>query len=161
MVKICKMSQLDQLKELPNGCLVDTNILFALNNAYDKFHEDAYKSFLFVKDRILVYTNVNIKLEFIDLLRRLIIPKHLMGLHQNKKDLGSGIEEKLENLKDNLDKSKIELKTFKLSDWEIKEWRRLLSRSHLKNATRDNSFRKNTSFALYKTFHEMAFTQNE
>ena len=34
-------------------------------------------------------------------------------------------------------------------------------RSHLKNATRDNSFRKNTSFVLYKKFHEMASTQNE
>ena len=35
------------------------------------------------------------------------------------------------------------------------------SRSHLKNAIKDNSVKKNTSFALYNKFHEMAFTQNE
>ena len=130
MVKICKISQLDQLEKSPNGCLVDTNILFALNNSCEKFHEDAQKSFCFVREKkhIPVYTNVNIKLEFIDLLRRLIIPKHLMGLYQNKEDLGLEIKKKLESLKDNLNKSELELKTFKLSDWDIKEWRRLLSK---------------------------------
>ena len=103
--------------------------MFALNNSYEKFHEDAQKSFQFLsKNDIPVYTNVNIKSEFINLLRRLIIPKHLMELYKNKEVLVPDIKEKLENLKDKIDKSESKLKTFKLSDKEIKNWRDLLSK---------------------------------
>ena len=42
-----------------------------------------------------------------------------------------------------------------------REYASVLCRSHLKNASREKSFKKDTSFVLYKTSHEMASTQNE
>ena len=89
MVKTYKMSQLDQIGESPRGCLIDTNVLFALNNLYEKHHKDAHKSFQFLSENnIPVYTNVTIRSEFIDLLRRVLIPKYLLGLGlKDNKDL--------------------------------------------------------------------------
>ena len=139
MVKVCKINQLNQLKQPPSGCLADTNILFALYNPYEKYHQDAKKSFNFLSENnIPVYTNVNIKSEFIDLLRKLIISKYLMELYQSKKELNPDIEEKLGKLKDKLDKSKSKLKTFKLSDDEIKKWRDLLSKASSHKQRKDD-----------------------
>ena len=129
MVKICKISQLDQIKTPLKRCLVDTNILFALNNPREKFHRDAKMSFEFLrKKKISVYTNMNIKSEFIDLFRKLIIPKHLIGLYENRRDLDLEVKDKLKSLKSDVEKSEKKLKTFKLSDHEIKKWQRLLSK---------------------------------
>lgn len=49
------------------GCLIDTNILFAANFSLDHFHDEAIEIFKTLMDeKVPLYTNVNIRSEFIN-----------------------------------------------------------------------------------------------
>ncbi len=75
MTQIVPISQLDnQLDMIKDGCLIDTNTLFAFYHCNDNFYRFAQKVYdCLSTNSIPVYTNVNIKLEFIDLFRRFFI----------------------------------------------------------------------------------------
>lgn len=67
------------------GCVVDTNVLFAASFPLDAFNEWAESLVaLLHKLEIPLFTNINVRSEFIDLCRRVMIPEGLVGLHCRK-----------------------------------------------------------------------------
>lgn len=117
------------------GCLVDTSILFALSYPLDTFNEDAEKSFGFLaRHAIPVFTNVNIRTEFIELHRRVAIPEALIDLlNDAEAALDSELVQKLKSLRTRYRNAQAEDRSFLLSDKDIKNFRKLLSRYHDEN----------------------------
>ena len=115
--------------EVRRGCLVDTSVLFALSYPLDPFNEDAERAFnILTKWSVPIFTNVNIRTEFIDLHRRVAIPEGLIDLLQDAESyLSPELVQQLKSLKTRYNKAKMEDKSFLLSDKEIKTYRKLLS----------------------------------
>ena len=115
------------------GCIVDTNVLFAASYPSDVFNEWVEEVLSLLHElEIPIYTNLNIRSEFLDLHRRVLIPEGLLTmLHDYPTQLSSEVKAQLGLLKAKVYKTMKEDKTFKLSDFEIKKYRKLLSRTQL------------------------------
>ena len=136
--------KLDELRQLAvdepsirQGCIIDTNVLFAASYGQDIHNEWAEELFELLLDlRIPVFTNINIRSEFIDLNRRVLLPECLIDFYEeNKGSLNLETQAKLKSLKTRMDKASREERTFKLSDSEIKTYRQLLSQRHTTGVT--------------------------
>ncbi len=133
MCEVKGLSYLDQVvskrSETPQGCLVDTSLLFALSYPLDVFNEDAEAAFRILSENsIPVFTNVNIRTEFIELHRRVAIPEGLIDLLDDQEGgLDGHLVQKLKSLRTRYRKANGEGKTFKLSDREIKSHRDMLT----------------------------------
>ena len=79
------------------GCLVDTNVLFAASFPLDQLNEWSEEVFSALAEAAIpVYTNLNIRSEFIDLNRRVLIPEGLVSLYDRMKgNLHSEVEAQL------------------------------------------------------------------
>ena len=83
-IRISELEKLIQTHpELKKGCIVDTNIVFAFSFPLDTFNEwaEAVVSTLH-KLNIPIYTNLNVRSEFIDLNRRVMIPEGLVDFYE-------------------------------------------------------------------------------
>lgn len=109
------------------GCLVDTSILFSLIYPLDIFNEQAEDAFKILAEfDVPIYTNVNIRLEFIELYRRVIVPEALIDLLEDSgENLHPMLLQKLKSLRTRYRNAQKEEKSFKLSDYEIKKFREL------------------------------------
>jgi predicted nucleic acid-binding protein len=114
---------------LKNGCVVDTNVLFAASFPLDTYNTWAEKLFPVLHELgIPIYTNINVRSEFIELNRRVLIPEGLIDFYEDLAgQLVVEVEQKLKSLKTRKETAAKENRTFKLSDFDIKEFRRLLS----------------------------------
>jgi hypothetical protein len=129
-----KISELERLiqhhPQLKKGCIVDTNIVFAFSFPLDTFNEWAEEVVSTLhKLNIPIYTNLNVRSEFIDLNRRVMIPEGLVDFYDEidgSFDEGTVIA-KLKSLKTRKRKAEDEGRTFKLSDSEIKQYSELLN----------------------------------
>ena len=66
----------------PNGCFIDTSILFAATYPLDRNNEDAEIAFnALLKANLSIYTNVNVKYEFLDLHRRALLMDSLCDFY--------------------------------------------------------------------------------
>jgi len=125
---------LRQFEALPNtpefqfGCVVDTNILFGAAYPSDRLNTWADKFFSLCKSRkIPIYTNINIRSEFIDLYRRvLVIESLLMIREQYKTELSEDLEKRLKALKQRVQENLKNNKTTQISERDIKEYRNTL-----------------------------------
>jgi predicted nucleic acid-binding protein len=113
------------------GCMVDTNALFAAAFPLDHHNEWAEKVFdeLHRLD-IPIYTNLNIRSEFIELSRRVLIPEGLVSLYDDLKGTGTldpALEHQLKSLKTQANQAVTEDKHLKYNDQQIKKYRDLLS----------------------------------
>lgn len=117
-------------KSLELGCIVDTNVIFAATFPLDSYNEWAEKVFDELNSLgIPIFTNINIRSEFIELNRRVLIPECLMDFYRDMHtSLSNEIEQKLKSLKTLKDRALNEGKPFKLPDSEIKKYRALLSK---------------------------------
>jgi predicted nucleic acid-binding protein len=122
-------NQLSLDSSLKLGCIVDTNVLFAASYPLDLFNEWAEKVFALLHQlQIPIYTNLNVRSEFIELNRRVLIPEGLISLLEDRSgQLNLEIETQLKLLKARSDKAIALDKTFKLNDTEIKKYRHLLT----------------------------------
>jgi hypothetical protein len=122
--------QIQTHPELKKGCIVDTNIVFAFSFPLDTFNEWAEEVVSTLhKLNIPIYTNLNVRSEFIDLNRRVMIPEGLVDFYEEidgSFDEGTVIA-KLKSLKTRKRKAEDEGRTFKLSDSEIKQYSELLN----------------------------------
>ena len=122
----------ESLKENPSfkdGCIVDTNILFASTFADDFRHEEAFTiTQCLEKYDIPILINVNIRAEFINLALKIIIPQALCGFFR---DYGSDLPEllykKLKSINQLVNDGIKSGKNFKMQNQKIKEIRFLLS----------------------------------
>ncbi len=111
------------------GCLVDTSILFSVSYPLDKFNEEAAQVFdIWGELAIPVYTNANVRSEFLELHRRVMIPEGLIDfLEDEESSLDQVLVQKLKSLRTRFRRNIEEGKGFKLSDSEIKLFRHLMS----------------------------------
>jgi predicted nucleic acid-binding protein len=113
---------------LKRGCIVDTNVLFAASFPLDTYNEWAEKVFQILAGlQIPVFTNINVRAEFIELSRRVLIPEGLIDFYEDlADDLDSTLAQSLKSLKTRKAKAIEQNKTFRLSEHEIKTFRKQL-----------------------------------
>ncbi|MGE4232380.1 MAG: hypothetical protein AB7F43_03535 [Bacteriovoracia bacterium] len=120
---------LNSNRSVKTGCIVDTNLLFAASFPLDSFNEWAEEVFKTLSNlQIPIFTNLNVRSEFIELNRRVLIPECLIDMHE---DLAGRftprIEQQLKSLRTLKANASKENRTFKFSDSEIKRYRKLLA----------------------------------
>lgn len=110
------------------GCVVDTNILFGAAYPVDRLNTWAERFFeICHSNNIPIYTNINIRAEFMDLYRRALIVESLLTLRSKyRADLPDDIEKRMKALDtrvlDNIKKNR----STQLNEREIKEYRKTL-----------------------------------
>lgn len=111
------------------GCLIDTNILFAANFSLDHFHEQSVEIFkILMEEKVPLYTNVNIRSEFINQARKVVIVHGLLDLFRDAgTDLPIEVYNKLRSLKTRSDGKKAVNLLFKINDNEIEQIRNMLT----------------------------------
>ncbi len=123
------------LNELPArklGCLIDTNILFAANFSLDHFHDESVEIFkTLAEEKVPLYTNVNIRSEFINQARKVVIVHALLDLFRDTgTNLPLEVYNKLRSLKTRSDGKETANLLFKINDDEIEQIRNLLANFH-------------------------------
>ncbi len=130
--KIFRFSQLRQLisemPEIKNGLVVDSNIIFAASYELDIFHDEVAEILNVLSEHdIPLFTNVNIRSEFLELHRRVLIAESLIDFYE---DYGSEMEPQLQHQlkshRTSYRKAIEEDRLFKLSDQRIKSFRKQL-----------------------------------
>jgi hypothetical protein len=110
------------------GCVVDTNILFAGAYPVDRLNTWAEKFFKICHSNgIPIFTNINIRAEFMDLFRRALIVESLLMLRSRYRGfLNDDLEKRLKALdtrvRENINKNR----STQLSERDIKEYRKTL-----------------------------------
>lgn len=121
--------------KIKDGCFVDTSILFAASYPPDEFNTESEEVFDFLAElEIPVFTNVNVRSEFIDLHRRVMIPDGLGDLYTvYGKSLDGGLYAKLQSINTLLTTARSTGKPLKFDERQIKEWRHILQSRQLEN----------------------------
>lgn len=110
------------------GCLLDTNILISASLPIDPANDRVEELLKVLKKlKVPVYSNVNIRAEFLEIQRRVLIPECLIELYESQSDLGEIVEQKLKSVQTSYRKSLENKKVYKFTDDRIKEFRDLLS----------------------------------
>jgi len=119
------------------GCVVDTNALFAASTPSDNLNEWAETVFTNLHNLgIPAYTNLNIRSEFLELQRRVLIPEGLVSFYdeKDKKTLSLPLNTQLSQLKSKKDRATREDRLFKFGEQRIKYFRNLFATSDNTNA---------------------------
>lgn len=113
----------------PVGAVVDTNIVFAAAYELDRLNTWADKFFTYsLKSELPIYTNINIRAEFLDLYRKVAIPESLLVfLKTMESDLPEELKKKLKALETRFRSNEAMEKATKFDNVEISQWRRLLN----------------------------------
>lgn len=125
LLKIEELEErISKIPELKKGCVIDTNIAFAFSFPLDTFNEWAEEVIeVLHRLNIPIYTNQNVRSEFIDLNRRVLIPEGLVDFYDDYSELFVGeIEASLKSLKTKKNKANHENRTFKFSDSDINKF---------------------------------------
>lgn len=131
----------DELKNLiqsnpnfKNGCILDTNILISAILSIDPMNEDAEEFIQVLKNlEIPAYTNVNIRAEFLEIQRRVLMAECLIEFYESHIEIDELLSQKLKSIQTSYRKA-IELKkVYKLTDDRIKEFRNLFSELIIQN----------------------------
>ncbi len=128
------VNQLDKLilkqPSIKQGCLLDTNILISASITVDPAN-DAAESLLeeLAKLEIPIYSNVNIRAEFLEIQRRILIPECLIEFYESRSDHVDFIAQKLKSVQTSYRKSLTDKKVYKFNDDRIKEFREIFSKT--------------------------------
>jgi hypothetical protein len=111
------------------GALVDTTVLFSVGYPLDLFNEEAEAAFsVLIDQQVPIFSNLNVRLEYLELHRRVLIPECLIDFLKDREDvLDSVVSQRLKSLRTRYRTAHDNGSSFKLSDKEIKELRTLLS----------------------------------
>jgi len=119
---------ISEVPEIKNGVVVDSNIIFAASYELDVFHDEVAEMLnVFSEFDVPLFTNVNIRTEFLELHRRVLIAESLIDFYE---DFGSDMEPELQHQlkshRTSYRKAVEEDRLFKLSDQRIKSFRNQL-----------------------------------
>ncbi|MGK5088025.1 hypothetical protein WDW86_10750 [Bdellovibrionota bacterium FG-2] len=111
------------------GCLLDTSILFSASYDLDTFNSETAKVIDCLAElQIPIYTTYNVRSEFLELHRRIIIPECLIDFLE---DLGKTLKPELvldlTSMRTQLRKANAEGKLFRIQDQKIKFYRAALA----------------------------------
>jgi predicted nucleic acid-binding protein len=130
VISIYQLEQLTAQNEaFKNGCLVDTNILISVSLPIDPKNSAAEDLVQRLADlKIPLYSNVNIRAEFLEIQRRVLIPETLIEFYEsNSEGLDEVLTAKLRSIQSSYREAIKNRKVYKFSDDRIKELRTLLS----------------------------------
>ena len=120
----------EKVKTIEYGCFLDTSVLFAYSYPLDKYNENVEEVIKILSNhKIDTFSNVNVRYEFLDLQRRVLIPECISDLLENQKEF-----EDLE-LKTRLINIRGQYRTAKEKDKEYK-----IQRQQLKMISNGKSF---------------------
>jgi hypothetical protein len=124
---------ISQHPELKMGCVVDTNAFFAATMPLDRLNAWAEEAFLHLRTLdIPTFTNINIRSEFLDLQRRVLVPEGLVTLHDTMIQAGKAMDlelrTQLRSLKTQKDGAATSNKLFKFNDQQMKKYRTIMQR---------------------------------
>lgn len=124
---------LEKYSQLKQGCIVDTNLLFASSYESDHYNDWSEEVFeVLQKNAIPVYTNINVRSEFINLQRRVLIAEGLSKFYSDtSSNLDGVIYEKLKKIKRRGVDAAENGTPFKVSDSEITEFMALFGHEPL------------------------------
>ena len=110
------------------ACFVDTSILFSATYDSDTFNSESEIAFdLLAGAGFSIFTNVNVRSEFLENHRRVLIPEILIDLLVAKgSQLDPILHEKLKSHRTSYQKKVAEEKNTKMDPIQIKMWRRML-----------------------------------
>jgi predicted nucleic acid-binding protein len=131
-VGLISIDQLDELvlkyPNFRNGCLLDTNILVSASLTIDPMNEAAELLIQKLASlKIPVYSNVNIRAEFLEIQRRVLIPECLVEFYEISDELEDIAAQKLKSVQTSYRKALDSKKVYKFPDERVKEFRDLLS----------------------------------
>lgn len=111
--------------DLEKGCIVDTSILFAMSYPNDVHNPVAVELFEYLSElQIPVYSNVNIRAEFIHNQLQVIIPEALSDMYtKHGKSLSEPIYKKLQSNYTTVSESRKNNSSYKFSNSRISDWR--------------------------------------
>jgi hypothetical protein len=117
-----------EVPSLIEGCIVDTSILFAAGYPPDKFNQESEELFEYLAElEMPPFTNVNIRAEFMDLFRRVMVPEGLSDLYTSHgKDLDRFLFTRLQSAYTPISESRKSGRPYKFNEEQIKSWRRIL-----------------------------------
>lgn len=110
------------------GCITDTNAMFARSMDLDRLNTWADAAFdQFAEMGVPVFTNINIRSEFMELQRRVMVPEGLVTFYEDaKKTLPLHLVTQLKSLTTAKQQAADEEKLFKFNDQQMKKYRALL-----------------------------------
>ncbi|MDZ4676316.1 MAG: hypothetical protein SGI74_02310 [Oligoflexia bacterium] len=113
---------------IKQGCLVDTSILFAATYDPDKFNTDAVQLFDYLAElQIPLFANVNIRAEFLDQHRRVMIPEGLASMFvEGGSKLDRPLYLKLQSINTSMAEARRTGEAFKFNEDQIKRWREVI-----------------------------------
>lgn len=110
-------------------CFVDTTVLFAQTYPLDPLHDDVEPIFeLMTRTRTSIFTNINVRAEFLENHRRALISECLIDLlEEDGEKIEMSLAEKLKSHRTSFRKKVADQKSGKMEIQQIKLFRRLLS----------------------------------
>ncbi len=133
MIGLISPDELDRLVEknsdFKSGFLLDTNILISASLPIDPKNEEAESLIQkLAKLQIPIYANINIRAEFLEIQRRILIPECLIEFYEEAGSiLDDVLNAKLKSIQTSYRKSLQDKKVYKFSDERIKEFRDILA----------------------------------
>ncbi len=138
-ITLANLRELHRSKaEFRAGCVVDTNVLFAASTESDRLFDWADQVFIALDSLGMpVFTNQNIRSEFLELQRRVLIPEGLVSFYdeRDKDSMDLHLKTQLKLLKSNRKKNEDEKefkdnkRVFRFDEQQIKKFRKLFSES--------------------------------
>ncbi len=119
-----------------NGCILDTNILISASTPSDPMSDivDELLEELHLL-KVPVYSNINIRAEFLEIQRKILIPETLVEFYETTDGLEDSLAAKLKSVQTSYRKSFSENKVYKFTDDRIKEFRTLMSKYEINGRT--------------------------
>ena len=137
---IYKFSDILKLKALhedfEKGCIVDTSIVFAVSYPNDNHNSSAAELFEYLIElKIPVFTNVNIRAEFIQNQFQVMVPEGLADLYfKHGKKLSQTVYKKLQSNYTMINEAKNKGLSYKFSNSKISEWRDFVRENYLQDS---------------------------
>jgi len=120
---------------IKNGCLIDNSILFAASYPPDKYNQESEGLIDFLAElEIPIFTNVNIRSEFMNKQRQVMIPEGLSDLYTSADAQPlTSIKAKLKSAYTSISEARTSGKRYDFDENQIKSWRKLLRQQQAPN----------------------------
>ncbi|MGK5085313.1 hypothetical protein WDW37_18660 [Bdellovibrionota bacterium FG-1] len=104
------------------GCVVDTNAFFAASLTADRINTWAEEVFKVLQvHSVPTFTNINIRSEYLELQRRVLIPEGLLAFYEksNKETMDKALKAQLHSLRTQVNTAIDEKRLFKFNDQQV------------------------------------------
>jgi hypothetical protein len=122
------LKTVNQNQSLKKGCLIDNSILFSASHPPDRFNQESEELFDYFSElKIPLFSNVNIRSEFMNKQRQVMIPEGLSDLYTSTQDeFLIDVRAKLKSAYTTISEARRFGTSYKYDENQIKSWRKFL-----------------------------------